>query len=504
MAFLIVIFIFLLSFLFRGYGFFVNYPFWVDEFSTAIQSQYILKYGLSVFSNPDVYIEQHNISTHILTAFLFQILGNQEWVARLPSLIFGSMLPVAVFFLAKYLFNSKTGLAAALLTAFSYFEITWSRQARSYVLLQLIMVITTYLYFKVLDEKGNKRTDLILLALFSLLGFITHSFFYLFLLSLIMHFVFIKKNRLIHIFNKWWIYVLFILFIAIAKHIGLFDTFMTYFSRDGFGANNVWYYHSFLWREYSLLTFLTLIGFILAFNRKKSIFLFLSIFFITHLFFITFGFKPLVTRYVLPIFPFMLVLSAYAISHLPNLFFKNQKHILTTFASLLLTIVIVVNGDKFVNRPKYFYSVNHDFREIALVDYKQIYDRIKHRGDLDKNETAVIETWPARTYWYVGIDYKPSYFFQWRGNLPYDVNNKGEKVVPRNNQIRLIEDVDDLEKAIKTYAKGFILIDDTSLPKDVIDYVEKNMKKELYLDHYPLDDNPYSIWPVTLYSWGIK
>ena len=464
MAFLIVIFIFLLSFLFRGYGFFVNYPFWVDEFSTAIQSQYILKYGLSVFSNPDVYIEQHNISTHILTAFLFQILGNQEWVARLPSLIFGSMLPVAVFFLAKYLFNSKTGLAAALLTAFSYFEITWSRQARSYVLLQLIMVITTYLYFKVLDEKGNKRTDLILLALFSLLGFITHSFFYLFLLSLIMHFVFIKKNRLIHIFNKWWIYVLFILFIAIAKHIGLFDTFMTYFSRDGF----------------------------------------LSIFFITHLFFITFGFKPLVTRYVLPIFPFMLVLSAYAISHLPNLFFKNQKHILTTFASLLLTIVIVVNGDKFVNRPKYFYSVNHDFREIALVDYKQIYDRIKHRGDLDKNETAVIETWPARTYWYVGIDYKPSYFFQWRGNLPYDVNNKGEKVVPRNNQIRLIEDVDDLEKAIKTYAKGFILIDDTSLPKDVIDYVEKNMKKELYLDHYPLDDNPYSIWPVTLYSWGIK
>lgn len=77
----------------------------------------------------------------------------------------------------------------------------------------------------------------------------------------------------------------------------------------------------------------------------------------------------------------------------------------------------------------------------------------------------------------------------------------GEKRISK--QIGFVGTKDDLERVIKKHKIGFIFIDDSSLPQDVIQYAEKNLKKELYLDHYPLDENPYSIWPATLYSWGL-
>ena len=85
----------------------------------------------------------------------------------------------------------------------------------------------------------------------------------------------------------------------------------------------------------------------------------------------------------------------------------------------------------------------------------------------------------------------------------FTLNKEEEKIIPLSNQ-RFIGELTDLLKAQKRYPNGFIFIDDATMPKDVIDYAEKNLKKELYLDHYPLDDNPYSIWPATLYSWGIE
>jgi hypothetical protein len=81
------------------------------------------------------------------------------------------------------------------------------------------------------------------------------------------------------------------------------------------------------------------------------------------------------------------------------------------------------------------------------------------------------------------------------------IENDMKRISPR---IGFVGTVQDLEKIIAKNSVGFLFIDDASLPQDVIHYAEKNLKKELYLDHYPLDDNPYSIWPATLYSWGVQ
>ena len=90
----------------------------------------------------------------------------------------------------------------------------------------------------------------------------------------------------------------------------------------------------------------------------------------------------------------------------------------------------------------------------------------------------------------------------------YLINNLGEKYIPNagHQQIRYIGEISDLQLAMSKYPKGFIWIDDTSLPADVINYAQENFKEELYLESYPpeLLENPYSIWPGTLYSWGFE
>jgi hypothetical protein len=159
-------------------------------------------------------------------------------------------------------------------------------------------------------------------------------------------------------------------------------------------------------------------------------------------------------------------------------------------------------------KPTPFYSVNHDFREIALIDYDALYNLIRQKGKLEEGMTAVIDTWPDRLDWYMG-DYQPVYTFRWGASAglmkqtPYRVNEKGEKLILYREDMRLITEVSDLQKIRAQYPRGFIWIDDDTLPQDVQDYAAHNLKLEVELDHYQFDDNPYSRWPGRLYSWGI-
>ena len=110
------------------------------------------------------------------------------------------------------------------------------------------------------------------------------------------------------------------------------------------------------------------------------------------------------------------------------------------------------------------------------------------------------------------------YVFRW-GNQPgtvnglptttnYLVNDSGEKYLHTSGvpPVKLITELSDLKKAMTKYQYGFIWIDDTSLPKDVQNYAKANFHEELYLESYEpeLLENPYSIWPGTLYSWGFE
>lgn len=506
---LLLVGITLIAFFLRFYGITHNNPFWVDEFSTAAQAQLFLRYGLGVFTNPNIFFEPHNITTHIMVAFFFKVFGFHEYAARLPFVIIGSLLPVFVFLVAKQLFDKRTAAIAALFTTFSYIEVTWSRQARDYVLIEFLVLVLLYLYNKILAKMKLNILEIVIFLGTIAVGILSHPLFLIFLLVILMHWLYTERR----ILKNPIFYFFLVALVLIMQRTGLLLAVINSYKSGFLKANNLWYYHSFLWREYGLITFIALCGLLMALKSNLKLTLLPFIYIILQLVFISFFFAPYTSRYLLPIFPFLFIFMAYAISYLTEIFCRFQKIKHANLIAILIALFIIGSGYKFVNKPKSFYSVNHDFREIAIIDYHEIYNIIKTAVAGSKEPVAIIETWPARVYWYLGLDYQPTYFFHWineEGTVNglgkqtnFVLNKNGDKIIPRTNNLILIGNLTDFKKVMSLYPRGFIFIDDSSLPQDVINFANTHLKKELYLDHYPLDDNPYSIWPATLYSWGI-
>lgn len=499
----IIIGIFLFALAFRLSGLFNNHPFWVDEFSSAAQAKLLLKYGLGVFTNPNLYFESNNIVTHAIIALSFVLFGFHEWAARIPFAIIGSMVPVLVYFLGKKISDTWVGVGAAMLTATSYFMIVWSRQARGYMLLIALILAGIYVYIRVLEKSDTRK--IILFVTLCLLGVATHTSYVLLIASFGLHFVLTKYSIAEKIVKKPQTYIAIAVMAAIAFFVGLPSNIYNAYTLGTLGANNVWYYHSFLWREYPLITFLGAAGLATLLIQKKK-YTFLLYFFAFHLIFFNFVFKPYNTRYMLPLFPILFIGMAYLFSLVVQSVTKQRAWI------LLPVCFIIANGNKFDLKPNPYYSINHDFREVALIDYDQIYSIIQTKGKLSEGKTAVIDTWWDRLRWYVGDDFGPIYAFRWANSpglinglpkfTPYVMRN-GEKVIPQSQGVRLVANLSDLNAVMNKYPRGFLFVDDESMPADVIQYAKQHLKKELYLDRYPLDDNPLSLWPTTLYSWGL-
>lgn len=483
----------------RGWG---NYPFWVDEFSTANQARIIQQYGLGFFRYIGIYLEPNNILTHTFTAGLFSLFGESEKVARLPALISGSFVPLLVYLLAKRFMPVRIAWGAGLLTATAYIQILWSLQARGYAMQQMWYVLALLLVGSLQSRISTSKFSSLIVIL--VLAFLTHysSLFFIFALivSLVVHTQVLKRVRFAHICLLGAIMIPLILLSGLPKGV------VVYLGSSMFGSNNIGYYHSFLWREYGMMTFMGIIG--LTLLRKKSP-LIVDIMFLHilgTLVFVSFFFGHHMSKYITGIFPYLYIGVAYFLFQIGRLLSEQRAPLL----GLVLIGVMIVNGHKFATRPKTYYSINRDFREIANIDYDLVYEIVRKGIAQSSAPIPIIETWPGRPQWYLGQRYKPMYILRWQDEegfanghakkTPFKVNTMGEKYL--DHGFGFVSEENDLQMAMKRYPKGFIFIDDDTMPREVIDYAEKNLKKEIFLDHYPLDDNPYSIWPATLYSWG--
>ncbi len=508
----------IISFFFRFKGITNNHPFWVDEYSSARQARLIQMYGTAVFKSLNkapLYFENRNITTHFLIAWFFKLFGESEWTARLPIVIIGAIVPAAVMILARRLYGFRVAVLSGLLTTLSYYEITWSRQARGYMIQQLLALLAVFFYLRLRENKNI--LNLALLTFLIVLGVATHPLFFVLVIAFFIHYIITHRQKEVVAIIKNPLIILSLIFlIGLAYGIGSFSVILKSIGN----VNNLWYYHAFFVREYGVLTFLALVGGLMAvFSefRHKVTSLLVVLYVALHLFFLSFFFGPYISRYINPVFPFILLLASYSIVKISDLFLvsiRQKKYIFYIITPLILVFIIIFDRNKFVTNPKWeYYSVNHDFREIALIDYQRVYEIVKTKGSFKNHQTAIIETWLDRPRWFMGENFSDLYQLTWKdvglvngipvGYESYFYNNEGVKLSKAYPKIGIISETSDLKKAIKKYPRGFIFIDDASLPKDVQEYVDKNLKKELYLDHYPLDDNPYSIWPATLYSWGI-
>lgn len=502
-----------------------NTPFWVDEFSTGTSARIILQQGLKIFLDKPPGFESNNSLTYALTAGSFVLFGQSESAARVPSVIFGSLVVIAVYLLGRKLHSTTAGILASLFTATSYFQIVWSVQARSYMLLQLLTLLTIWWSVKMVEKPDTKLKDLIVLACLFILGMTTHFMFALCVLSVILVIIVSHRHKVIpYAISRWYILISIVVLAIVALwQTGFINSLIAYANSSFLLANNLWYYHPFLWREYGLVVFTGVLGLVMMGRSASKSLGIITLHLVLQLIFVTFFFGHHMSKYLLPIFPYFFIGMGIFLYEVSKVLVGNtgkikllkkytlSTRVLTVAIASGLSLFIIANGHKFVLKPKAYYSLNHDFREISNIDYNQVYAIVKEKLAINSTEkVAMVDTWGGRTYWYLGEAYTPFYLLRWEdeegfenGHLKktaFQVDSNGEKYL--TDTIGFVSEAKDIKKVMSRYSKGFLFVDDDTLPRSVIDFAEKNLKKEIVLDHYPLDDNPYSIWPATLYSWG--
>jgi 4-amino-4-deoxy-L-arabinose transferase-like glycosyltransferase len=94
-------------------------------------------------------------------ALSFKLFGINEISARLPSVIFGTLSIILIFFIGKEFFGTMVGLVSALLLAFIPFEIAWSRTCRMYSMYQFFFLFGFFAFYRGFESEkaGNSKSE---------------------------------------------------------------------------------------------------------------------------------------------------------------------------------------------------------------------------------------------------------------------------------------------------------------------------------------------------------
>ena len=100
---------------------------------------------------------------------------DDEWWLRLPSVLFTAIAVGVLVMLGTALLGRRAGVIAGLLLAVNGFMVTWSQQARTYALVVLAVVVSTYLLVRAL-EPGAGRGRWVVYGAVAALSLYAHFF----------------------------------------------------------------------------------------------------------------------------------------------------------------------------------------------------------------------------------------------------------------------------------------------------------------------------------------
>ncbi len=153
-----------------------NQSLWLDEGITYYNSS---GENLGEVWDKTARLDQSPPGYYFLMHGVLEVFGENEFVFRFISVIFGVLSILVLYLLLAAIFNQEVGLIGAALLAFNSFHIGFSMEARMYVLLSLEALLAFYfLYLAIVDPKRGYMWWLALI--FTLVaGLYTHNFSFL-------------------------------------------------------------------------------------------------------------------------------------------------------------------------------------------------------------------------------------------------------------------------------------------------------------------------------------
>ncbi len=131
--------------------------FWVDELNHVYAAKNLLEESAPVLPSGQEYNRAFIYST--LVAASFHLFGIGESQARLPSIIFGIISILLIFFIGLRWFSPWVGIIASFLLAFSPYAVGWSRECRMYTLFQAVFLVFIYFLYKGFEYQSPGKTD---------------------------------------------------------------------------------------------------------------------------------------------------------------------------------------------------------------------------------------------------------------------------------------------------------------------------------------------------------
>jgi mannosyltransferase len=125
---------------------------WIDEAASVRFAT--MSWGLFLHT---LWGYQGNMTLYYFLLRAWLHLGDSEVLVRSLSVLFGVLTLPAIYFLGARLFDRATGLTAATLLSVHSFHIFWSRQARAYSLLTLLLVLTAYFLICAMESSGKRQ-----------------------------------------------------------------------------------------------------------------------------------------------------------------------------------------------------------------------------------------------------------------------------------------------------------------------------------------------------------
>ena len=333
--------------------------YWQDELVSYLVARSIQHIGLPMLPSGFVY-PKGELYSYLLALFM-SMFGDQGGAPRMISGVEYLLTLGLIYRVGCSFFDRRVALIAAILLAFSPHELIWARQMRMYQQAQLLTLLTTYLFYRAVQE--YHRASLVYLATgVLLLTYLSHEEVFIVLPALVVCLLLLgyalKEGR--HRFpsflyqKHWWIAATIAvsvigvqLLITKVTHPPTFGTDNTTRPMIQLTTNNIPYYLNMLFTPTSndpsnstlvsnipstivLDSILMVLGCLLALKSDHRALRFIALFFVISFLTLVFVFTMQADRYFYPLLTFYYLLAAYA--------FVKIVRVTWAFASLRASI----------------------------------------------------------------------------------------------------------------------------------------------------------------------